>query len=94
MVAKLGEYKYSSYNAFSEQKKVVECLKTSFVFEDYKDVNERLEFIKYVHDDRILDERNKITFEANKEGFLQHSLSTILGMSQTQVSRIIKKQRV
>lgn len=128
MVTKLGEYKYSSYKAFSEQEKAIECLKASFVFEDYNDVNERLEFIEYAHDERILDEikkasnlvvtsikehkpdikklqkklhnaqnideRNKILFEANKEGFSQHSLSTIVGMSQTQVSRIIKKQRV
>jgi putative transposase len=59
IISKLGEYKYSSYLAFSEQKEVISCLKASFVFTMFKDVKERLEFIQYAHDERILDCKSK-----------------------------------
>ena len=128
MIKKLGQYKYSSYLAFSEQEEVIECLKESFVFKMYENVNERLEFIEYAHDERVLgeikkasslvigprkdkqldtkriekdllkandlEERNSVIYEANKEGFSQHRLAIITGVSQTQINRIIKKQRV
>jgi len=59
MVKKLGEYKYSSYNAFSEQEEPITCLRSSFVFEQYPNVTDRVEFIQYAHDERILDEIKK-----------------------------------
>ncbi len=127
MVEKLGEYLYSSYRAFSEQDKAIECLKASFVFEQYHDSKERLAFIEHAHDERVLEEikkasnlvvttikekkpdlkklqiklakaenlkeRNQVIFEANSEGVSQHRLSTIAGISQTQIARIIKKYR-
>jgi putative transposase len=128
MTQRLGEYKYSSYLAFSEQEKAMECMKESFVFETYEDIKERLAFIEYAHNERILDEikkasnlvvgsinekkldseklekslvkakniaeRNSIIFQANQEGFSQHKLALIVGISQTQINRIIKKKRV
>jgi hypothetical protein len=128
MIYVLGEYKYSSYLAFSEQEETIECMKESFVFKMYKDVKERLAFIEYAHDERILDEikkasslvissikekkldvkklkkdlvkvksleeRNSIIYKANKEGFSQDKLAIIVGVSQTQINRIIKKKRV
>jgi len=59
MVHKLGEYKYSSYLAFSEEVDAIACLNESFVFKMYENVKERLEFIEYAHDERILDEIKK-----------------------------------
>ena len=128
MVKKLGEYKYSSYIAFSEKEKAIACLQSSFVFEKYPNVTDRVEFIQYAHDERILDEikkasnlvvtsikdkkpninklekelkkvkdvneRNKLIFKANKEGFSQHLLSKVIGISQSQIGRIVLKQRV
>ncbi len=128
MVKKLGEYKYSSYIAFSEQEDPITCLLSSFVFEKYPNVTERVEFIQYAHDERILeeikkasslvvtsikdkkpnikklekelkkvkdvDERNKLILKANTEGFSQHLLSKVIGISQSQIGRIILKERV
>jgi len=41
-----------------------------------------------------IEERNSIIYRANQKGFSQHKLATIVGVSQTQINRIIKKQRV
>lgn len=41
-----------------------------------------------------IQERNKIICKANKEGFSQHKLATIVGVSQTQICRIIKTKSV
>ncbi|MEA3522347.1 MAG: transposase [Campylobacterota bacterium] len=128
MAKKLGEYKHSSYRAFSEQEEAVTCLKSSFVFEQYPNVNERMAFIQYAHDERVLGEikkasnlvvtsiknskpnvkslekklkkvkniheRNKVLYEANKKGFSQHLLSEVTGISQSQIGRIVLKERV
>lgn len=128
MIKELGEYKYSSYRAFSEQEEAIACIRESFIFKMYEDVKERLEFIQFAHDERILDEikkasnlvtssvkekkldiekvkeklqkaknikeRNSIIYQANKEGLSQDKLAVIVGVSQTQINRIVKKQRV
>ena len=128
MIKKLGEYKYSSYRAFGEKEEAIACMKESFVFKMYEDVKERLSFIEYAHDERILDEikkasnlvvssikekkidikkiekklqkannieeRNSIIYQASKVGLSQDKLAIIVGVSQTQINRIIKKQRV
>ncbi|MEA1920010.1 MAG: hypothetical protein U9N52_09235, partial [Campylobacterota bacterium] len=128
IVKKLGEYKYSSSIYFAQKENPIECLKGSIVFEMYTDVYERLEFIQYAYNEKILEdikkasnlvvtsiktkqlnenkikkslekcndreERNKIIYQAHKEGFSQHKLATIIGVSQTQICRIIKKKEV
>ncbi len=128
IVKNLGDYKYSSCLYFTQKEESIECLKNSIVFKMYKDVNERLEFIQYAYDERVLEDikkasnlvvtsiktkqlnenkikkslekcndikdRNKIIYKAYKEGFSQHKLAMIIGVSQTQISRIIKKNRV
>ena len=117
-----------SYIAFSEKEQAITCLRSSLVFENYPNAAERIEFIKYAHDERILeeikkasnlvitsvkekkpnikkleqelkkvkslDERNKLIIKANKEGFSQHLLSQIIGVSQSQIGRIVLKERV
>ena len=127
MVKTLGVYEYSSYLAFSEEREPIACLKNSFVFEMYSNVVERLEFIEFSYNERILEEitiasnlvisavkvkkldekrlrkelakannmseRNIVVYKASKEGFSQHRLAGIVGLSQTQISRVIKKQR-
>jgi len=128
MVKTLGIYEYSSYLAFSEERESISCLKNSLVFEMYSNVVERLEFIEFSYNERILQEitkasnlvisavkikkldekklrkelakvknlseRNVVVYNASKEGFSQHSLADIVGLSQTQISRVIKKHRV
>ena len=128
ITSEMGQYKYSSYIAFSEQEKAIECLKESFVFKMYEDVKERLEFIEFAHNERILDEikkasnlvvssikektldttklksdllktdniqeRNQVIYKASQDGFSQHKLALIVGISQSQINRIIKKCRV
>ena len=127
MVKKLGEYKYSSYIAFSEKEQAIACLQSSLLFEKYPNVSERIEVIEYAHDERILeeikkasnlvitsvkenkpnikaleqalkkvkslDERNKLIIKANKAGLSQHLLSKIVGISQSQIGRVVMKER-
>ena len=128
IVKNIGEYRYSSSIYFAQKEDTIECLKNSMVFEMYKDVDERLEFIQYAYDERVLEDikkssnlvvtsiktkqfnenitkqslekcdtkkdRNTIIYKAYTEGLSQHKLSIIVGVSQTQISRIIKNYRV
>ena len=128
IVKNLGEYKYSSCIYFTQKEEPIECLKSSIVFEMYKDVTERLEFIQYAYDEKVLEDiqkasnlvvtsiktkqlnenkikkslekcdtikdRNEIIHKAYKEGFSQHKLAMIVGVSQTQICRIIKRYGV
>jgi len=59
MVKRLGEYRYSSYLAFSNKADVISCLKNSFVFEAFPNVNDRVEFLETAVDERILEEIKK-----------------------------------
>ena len=59
MVKALGEYKYSSYLSFVEEREPIECLKDSFVFEKFTKQKERVEFFEYSVDERILEEIQK-----------------------------------
>ena len=59
MVKSLGEYPYSSYTAFSEVVEPLPCLKASFVFIEFPDFKERVEFLHYANDGSILDEIKK-----------------------------------
>jgi len=59
MVKKLGDYLYSSYGAFSEMVMPLPCMKASFVFIEFPDVKERIEFLHYANDERVLDEIKK-----------------------------------
>jgi len=59
MVDTLGEYPYSSYIAFSQQGEIPPCLEHSFVFKNFKNLDERLEFLHLTVDERILEEINK-----------------------------------
>ncbi len=127
MTQTIGEYKYSSSFAFSGKEEAITCLKESIVFEMYNDIKERLEFIAFAHDERVLDEikkasnlvvtsikekkidaakiksefhkaktiqeRNHIIVEANRNGVSQHKLATIVGLSQSQINRIVQKNR-
>jgi biotin operon repressor len=42
---------------------------------------------------KSIEERNYIIYKANQEGFSQHKLAVIVGISQTQINRIIKQLR-
>ena len=54
----------------------------------YRDLEKELKKAKNI------EERNSIIYQANKDGFSQDKLALIVGVSQTQINRIIKKQRV
>ena len=59
MVKKLGEYKYSSYLSFIEVATPITCLQASFMFEDFTDKQDRIEFFECAVDERLLDEIKK-----------------------------------
>ena len=59
MIERLGQYPYSSYLAFSNKVEVIPCLKDSFVFEEFSNMKERLEFLGSTVDERVLEEINK-----------------------------------
>ena len=59
MVKCLGDYLYSSYGAFSEVVMPLPCMKDSFVFTEFPDVKERIEFLHYANDEGVLDEIKK-----------------------------------
>ena len=59
MVKKLGDYKYSSYLSFIEATNPVKCLQASFMFEDFTDKQDRVEFFECAVDERLLDEIRK-----------------------------------
>ena len=59
MVEKLGEYKYSAYLAFIEAAKPIKCLQSSFMFENFSDKQERVEFFECAVDERLLEEIKK-----------------------------------
>ena len=59
IVKKAEEYRYSSYLAFIEAVKTLACLKNSFVFTEFKEINERKEFLKSTTDESILREIKK-----------------------------------
>ena len=55
---------------------------------DVKKLQRKLEKAKTIA------ERNQYIYKAQQEGFSQHKLAEVIGLSQTQISRIIKKNRV
>lgn len=59
IVKKLGEYRYSSYLAFVESVQPISCLKSSFIFTDFKNKDERAAFFQSATDERILEEIKK-----------------------------------
>ena len=59
IVIKTEEYRYSSYLAFIETIEPIACLKNSFVFTEFKEINERKEFLQSTTDESILHEIKK-----------------------------------
>ena len=59
MVNALGEYRYSSYLSFVGREPVMSCLEGSFVFDEFKTIDARLDFLHSSIDERLLDEINK-----------------------------------
>ena len=59
MVKVLGEYAYSSYLSFVEEREPVSCLKGSFMFEEFTHRKDRVEFFECMVDERVLEEIKK-----------------------------------
>jgi len=59
MVRKLGRYKYSSYLSFIEKAEPIQCLRGSFVFEEFKNKKEREDFLQSLVDESVLDKIKK-----------------------------------
>ena len=55
----LSDYRYSSYLAFAEEAKPIECLKESFMFKEFRDRQDRIGFFESPADERILEEIKK-----------------------------------
>ena len=61
MVKKLGDYPYSSYGAFVETRAPIKCLQSSFIFETFKDIQERIDFFESAEYEHLLDEIKKVS---------------------------------
>lgn len=59
IVTKAEDYEYSSYRSFSELTKPIICLNKSFIFTDFKDINDRKSFLQSTTDESILHEIKK-----------------------------------
>jgi len=54
MVENLSEYEFSSYSSFVHKAESIKCLEQSLMFEDFKRVEERVEFFKSDYDQNDL----------------------------------------
>ena len=59
MVTNAEDYEYSSYHPFGELTKPIACLKRSFVFVDFKNINDRKSFLQSTADESIINEIKK-----------------------------------
>jgi len=59
VVKNRGEYRYSSYQSFMELVTPIECIRTSFVFQEFPKQKEREAFLQSTADERILEEIKK-----------------------------------
>jgi len=128
MVNDIKEYPYSSYHYFLKYKEIPECLKESWIVENYKEDAEAIEafltnpvdgsqlqelrkasslveapnidkrldmqkLVKMFENIRDIKERNKQIIEAIKQGYSQHRVAKVLGISQPAVYGVIKRNR-
>ena len=128
MVNDIKEYPYSSYHYFLNYKEIPECLKESWIVENYKEDAEAIEafltnpvdgsqlqelrkasslveapnidkrldmqkLVKMFENIRDIKERNKQIIEAIKQGYSQHRVAKVLGISQPAVYGVIKRNR-
>ena len=85
----LKKYPYSSYPAFIEMTEAIPCLQNSFMFEDFKEKNERKSFLQSTADERILTEIKKasnlvVTSVSQKALDKQHLESILSKISNTE----------
>jgi REP element-mobilizing transposase RayT len=59
IVNKIEEYRYSSHPAFIEAVEPIACLKKSFIFTDFKNINDRKSFLQSTADESIIHEIKK-----------------------------------
>jgi len=59
IVKNVSEYRHSSYQSFVEIVKPIECLKESFVFQEFPNQKDREEFLQSVVDESMLEEIKK-----------------------------------
>ncbi len=59
IVRDLGQYTYSSYNAFVHKAEPMYCLKNSIMYTQFLEVNDRVEFFESWYDEDILKEIKK-----------------------------------
>jgi REP element-mobilizing transposase RayT/predicted transcriptional regulator len=78
----LKEYPYSSYPAFIEMAQTIPCLQSSFIFQDFKEKNERKSFLQSTADERILTEIKKasslVVTSASQKVLSKQRLESIL----------------
>ena len=59
IVKKAEQYPYGSHQAFVKETEPIGCLKSSFVFTEFQDKNERKEFLQSTIDENVLQEIKK-----------------------------------
>ena len=128
MVKRLEAYPYSSYHYFLNYAEIPECLKDSWVVQNYKEDREAIEaFLTNSVDSTQLQElrkasslmatsntdkrpkeealikrfknignikkRNRIILDSIEEGYSQHMIAKVLGISQQAVYGVVKRHR-
>lgn len=59
IVNELGVYRYSSYRVFLEMEMALTCIKESFIFKTFQDIDERRAFLQSTMDENMLQEMKK-----------------------------------
>ena len=128
MVKELADYPYSSYHYFLNYLEIPECLKDSWVAQNYKEDKEAIEVFltnpidarelqelrkasslieapnvdtrpkvedleNLFQDIKDMKERNTMILDAIAQGYSQHMIAKVLGISQPAVYGVIKRSR-
>ncbi len=126
MVKELDEYPYSSYHYFLDMQNIPECLKRSWIAQNYKNDTESIkaflnasvdmgmlkelkkasslveapnsdkkpdieELKKILLKTKDIKERNKLIVRSYEQGYSQHMIAKVLGISQPAVYGVIKR---
>jgi len=128
MVKNIADYPYSSYHYFLNYKEIPECLKDSWIVQNYKEDFESIEAFltnpvdstqlqelrqassllgapnvdnkpkeedlkQLFQDIKDMKERNTIILDAIAQGYSQHMIAKVLGISQPAVYGVVKRNR-
>jgi len=95
MVKTLEEYPYSSYHYFLG-KEIPECLQQAWIVQNHGSDLESIQAMlnsDVLTDAKDMQARNKQILKAYEQGYSQHMIAKVLGISQPAVHGVIKRSR-